>query len=415
MSNIQEDLAKILSSRYGRDVRQSIHDAIEDCYEDGRASAIATTETTGLVKPDGATITIDSDGTIHSIGGGGGGGTTNYNLLSNKPKINNKELTGNVTLSEIGAQPSGTYITPSDVATANNAGLVKPDGTTITVSANGTISSISGGTSDYSDLSNKPQINSIELSGNKSLSDLGIQPSGNYLTENSVATTNTKGIVKPDGTTITVDANGTISAIGGGGGGTSDYSALSNKPKINNVELSGNKTLAEIGIQTATTSNTGLVKPDGTTITIDSNGKISAVGGGGGGEVPDNVALLGDTLSTEESEPRDADTLEGHSADYFATNTAINTLNENLSALTTTVSNLIKKEDLTVTFSSGVTENVSSLADKTIICAEMLGNGLEIIPIVSGSAKTGYRFVALNSSNTKDSISGSRTIAIVYI
>ena len=37
-----------------------------------------------------------------------------------------------------------------------------------------------GGTSDYSDLSNKPQINSITLSGNKSLSDLGIHniPSG---------------------------------------------------------------------------------------------------------------------------------------------------------------------------------------------------------------------------------------------
>lgn len=31
-----------------------------------------------------------------------------------------------------------------------------------------------GGTTDYSDLSNKPSINSIELNGNKSLSDLGI-------------------------------------------------------------------------------------------------------------------------------------------------------------------------------------------------------------------------------------------------
>ena len=32
----------------------------------------------------------------------------------------------------------------------------------------------SGGTTDYNDLSNKPQINNVELSGNKSLSDLGI-------------------------------------------------------------------------------------------------------------------------------------------------------------------------------------------------------------------------------------------------
>ena len=33
----------------------------------------------------------------------------------------------------------------------------------------------SGGTSNYEDLSNKPAINSTTLSGNKSLSDLGIQ------------------------------------------------------------------------------------------------------------------------------------------------------------------------------------------------------------------------------------------------
>lgn len=40
MGNIQDLLAQILSARYGRDVRQSIHDAIETCYEDGHAGAI---------------------------------------------------------------------------------------------------------------------------------------------------------------------------------------------------------------------------------------------------------------------------------------------------------------------------------------------------------------------------------------
>lgn len=38
-----------------------------------------------------------------------------------------------------------------------------------------------GGVTDYTQLTNKPQINSVELSGNKSLSDLGIQPAGNYI------------------------------------------------------------------------------------------------------------------------------------------------------------------------------------------------------------------------------------------
>ena len=37
----------------------------------------------------------------HSSGGGGGGGTTNYNELSNKPKINGVELSGNKTSEDL--------------------------------------------------------------------------------------------------------------------------------------------------------------------------------------------------------------------------------------------------------------------------------------------------------------------------
>lgn len=49
---------------------------------------------------------------------------------------------------------------------------VKLDGSWCQISTGG-----GGGTSDYNDLTNKPQINSVELSGNKSLDDLGIQSS----------------------------------------------------------------------------------------------------------------------------------------------------------------------------------------------------------------------------------------------
>lgn len=41
----------------------------------------------------------------------------------------------------------------------------------------------STGTTDYTQLTNKPQINNVELQGNKTLVELGIQPAGNYLTE----------------------------------------------------------------------------------------------------------------------------------------------------------------------------------------------------------------------------------------
>ena len=52
------------------------------------------------------------------------------------------------------------------------------EGSTLTIN-----STASGGTSDYTDLTNKPSINNVTLSGNKSLNDLGIQPSGNYITK----------------------------------------------------------------------------------------------------------------------------------------------------------------------------------------------------------------------------------------
>ena len=50
--------------------------------------------------------------------------------------------------------------------------------------------------------------------------------------------------------TITEDQDGTetIASTGGGGGGTTDYSDLTNKPSINNVTLSGDKTTSDLGI-----------------------------------------------------------------------------------------------------------------------------------------------------------------------
>lgn len=76
------------------------------------------------------------------------------------------------------------------------------------------VGSGSGGTSDYDDLTDKPQINSVTLSGNKSLSDLGIAAADDIP---GVATTSAPGIVQPDGTSVTIN-NGVISAVGGGGG-----------------------------------------------------------------------------------------------------------------------------------------------------------------------------------------------------
>jgi hypothetical protein len=50
--------------------------------------------------------------------GGGQGGTTNYNLLTNKPKINSVELSGDKSLSDIGVQEA---LNPAQLAAVNSS------------------------------------------------------------------------------------------------------------------------------------------------------------------------------------------------------------------------------------------------------------------------------------------------------
>ena len=56
---------------------------------------------------------------VENGGGGGGGGTTDYNDLSNKPKLNSVELSGNVSLGDIGAQAA----LDTDQMAAVNSGI----------------------------------------------------------------------------------------------------------------------------------------------------------------------------------------------------------------------------------------------------------------------------------------------------
>lgn len=53
---------------------------------------------------------------------------------------------------------------------------------------------------------------------------------------------------------------------GGGGGGTDSYSDLTNKPKINSVTLSGNKTSSQLGLQDALVSGTNIKTVNSTSL-----------------------------------------------------------------------------------------------------------------------------------------------------
>lgn len=149
-----------------------------------------------------------------------------------------------------------------------------------------------GGTSDYEQLSNLPQINDVTLIGNKSSSDLGLADAADIPTAASSGTPAMDGTasrgssanfaradhVHPTDTSRAAAADVHSIPAGGasgyvlkkssasdyavewaaesGGGGTSDYTALSNKPSINSVTLSGNKTAADLGLSAAVTEVT---------------------------------------------------------------------------------------------------------------------------------------------------------------
>ena len=129
-------------------------------------------------------------------GGGGGGGTSDYTQLTNKPSINSVTLSGNKTSADLGLQDAIQIDTMPTASATYDGKIVQFAGTTTAsythgyyyecINDGGTYSwsqlnvqpSSGGGTSDYTDLTNKPQINGVTLTGNKSTSDLGINAAG---------------------------------------------------------------------------------------------------------------------------------------------------------------------------------------------------------------------------------------------
>ena len=92
-----------------------------------------------------------------------------------KDEIENTEPITPTDLEQIQSQVAGKQdmlVSGTNIKTINHQSLLGE--------GNINIQGGSGGSSDYEDLDNKPSINDVELTGNKSLDDLGIQPQGDY-------------------------------------------------------------------------------------------------------------------------------------------------------------------------------------------------------------------------------------------
>lgn len=140
---------------------------------------------------------------------------------------------------------ANTYLSQSD---ANNDYLKKTDAANTYLSqanASTTYLSKADAASTYVAQEVGKGLSTNDYDNNEKNKLAGIEAgANNYVLP--AGTQSTLGGVMGDGTTFTIDANGVGHAIGGGGG-TSDYDALINHPKINNIELIGNKSASSFG------------------------------------------------------------------------------------------------------------------------------------------------------------------------
>ena len=301
---------------------------------------------------------------------------SSYSELKDKPFINGQELlSGDNSLDKLGIQPKGNYTTNEFVESLTNAIMEKLnlhikdfedfikklntyfeydsdhqaikvllDLYTVTgknISAGGYNNSGTEITvpKSYGELTEKPQINGQELlSGDNSLDKLGIQPKGNYAT-NEIVESQISAIIEKLNNHIAdfetfvnelntyfefdsknqaikvlydlyTDKGKNISASGYNSGTEitipTSYPELTDKPTINGIELVGNLTSKDLGLQlegdylTISDILNTVKQEDGTTKQYVKSELLPEVKGGDGIEVlqtisKTNISLLVDT------------------------------------------------------------------------------------------------------------------------
>lgn len=154
-----------------------------------------------------------------------------------------------------GKMGSWTRVDSNKIASASALGSIKV-GDGLTISSDGTLSASSSGGGDVSTSANNI------FTGENTFSNL--------VKANNIQTTDGDRLIEYESGTLQIGNNDSIQSI-----------AIRADGPI--TDATGNAFVTEDMV--ATTSSTGLVKVDGTTITVDNEGKISASGGSSSGDV----------------------------------------------------------------------------------------------------------------------------------
>lgn len=258
----------------------------------------------------------------------GAGGTSSYSALSDKPQINNITLAGNKSLSDLGIQPAGNYLTSVPKATSSVYGGIKASekGAEDTVEVKQDNSSGKLYVPTYPSLSGYALLNAPTFSNPKtnapasSSNDTSI-PNTQWvrtLVDNKLVPVGGlagQALVKKSGSDYDVE----WATISGGSGGTTNYNALSNRPSINDITLEGSMTAADLGIYSVPTGGTtGQVlkktssAADGYAWADESGGSGTGGGSSGGGEWKSLTINCGDGAVqwTEDIDEADEITIE---------------------------------------------------------------------------------------------------------
>ena len=299
MADISQYLAAIMAAVYGEDVRGSIHDAIEIINDVGEKvlstgtavvgpssssagffddSLYLNTNTMelwkcigsdswasqGVLKGSPGTPGADGDGIqdIQKTGTSGlvdtytiymTDGATTYNFMVTNGQNGNKWYRGTAisgksvnptVFADSGitlAYPNDFYLNPTEGAVYHCDTGGAPAVATWVYDFTMTGGGGGGGTSDYNDLTNKPSIASVTLSGNKTLADLGIAASADLAT---VATTGAYSDLTGTPTLATVATSGAYNDLTGrpslaAVATTGSYNDLDNKPNLATVATTG--------------------------------------------------------------------------------------------------------------------------------------------------------------------------------